>query len=83
MAATLITEKLVLGQQHSTLKHLAVTLITVGIMMYTFASRKQVPENVSILDYILGKTKFSYILPALLNICIAMSFYPNLSLENR
>ena len=54
MAASLITEKLVLGRQHSTLKHLAVTLITVGIMMYTYASSKQVPDNIPILDWIAG-----------------------------
>ena len=54
MAASLITEKLILGRQHSTLKHLAVTLITLGIMMYTYASSKQVPENISIFDWIAG-----------------------------
>jgi len=52
LAASLITEKLILGRQHSTLKHLAVTLITLGIMMYTYASSKQVPENISIFDWI-------------------------------
>ena len=54
MTASLITEKLVLGRQHSTLKHLAVTLITLGIMMYTYASSKQVPDTISILDWIAG-----------------------------
>jgi len=54
LTASLITEKLVLGRQHSTLKHLAVTLITLGIMMYTYASSKQVPDTISILDWIAG-----------------------------
>lgn len=54
LAASLMTEKLVLGRTHSRLKHLAVFLITVGIMMYTYASSKQVPEHISIFDWIAG-----------------------------
>ena len=55
-----MTEKLVLGRTHSRLKHLAVFLITVGIMMYTYASSKQVPEHISIFDWIAGTCLISF-----------------------
>ena len=60
LAASLMTEKLVLGRTHSRLKHLAVFLITVGIMMYTYASSKQVPEHISIFDWIAGTYVISF-----------------------
>ena len=38
LAASMITEKIVLQRKHSTAKHISVLLITIGIFIYTFAS---------------------------------------------
>jgi len=54
LAASLITEKLVLGRCHSKKKSLAVILMTFGIIMFTYASSKQVQEENHILDWIAG-----------------------------
>ena len=54
MAASLMTEKIVLQRKHGWYKHMAVILITLGIMLCTYASSKHVPLDVSILDWTLG-----------------------------
>ena len=54
LAASLITEKLILGRCHSKKKSLAVILMTFGIIMFTYASSKQVQEENHILDWIAG-----------------------------
>lgn len=54
LAASLITEKIVLNRKHSTFKHLAVFFITLGILFCTFASRKEAIKDSSITDWSIG-----------------------------
>ena len=55
LAASLITEKLVMGRKHSRSKHMAVILMTFGIMLCTYASSKQInPLDVSTHDWMVG-----------------------------
>ena len=47
LAASMVTEKIVLQRKHSATKHISVLLITIGISIYTFASSSMELESMA------------------------------------